>query len=290
MKKNNKDIGKGIDGLFSNIDIKRKNKGSDSKKEGNGVVKINIDEIVENSHQPRIHFDPDALIQLSASIKENGILQPLTVIKKEDNKYELIAGERRLRASRLAGLTSVPVIIMEEVDQKKKSVLALIENIQREDLNPLEVANSLKKMMDDFNLKHDEIAKKVGIPRSNVSNYIRILNLPEETLELIKIEKLSLGHAKVLLSLKDKDKINELSNLVVQKQLSIAKLNKLLKKDEEDNKEESKKEESLLSENVIKRASELKENYNLKLTDKKITIAVENEEEILKILDLLSKK
>lgn len=290
MKKNNKDIGKGIDGLFSNIDIKRKKKDSDSKTEGNGIVEINIDEIVENSHQPRIHFDPDALIQLSASIKENGILQPLTVIKKEDKKYELIAGERRLRASRLAGLTSVPVIIMEEVDQKKKSVLALIENVQREDLNPLEVANSLKKMMDDFNLKHDEIAKKVGIPRSNVSNYIRILNLPEETLELIKIEKLSLGHAKVLLSLKDKDKINELANLVVQKQLSIAKLNKLLKKDEEENKEESKKEESSLSENVIKRASELKENYNLKLTDKKITIAVENEEEILKILDLLSKK
>ena len=285
---NKKEIGKGIDGLFDHISVKKKSKSEDKAAHGQELL-VNIDDIVENSHQPRTSFDAKKLLELSMSIKENGILQPLTVIKKEDNKYELIAGERRLRASKLAGLKEVPVIIKSNIDSEKKSVLALIENVQREDLNSIEIAYSLNKMVEDFSLTHDEISKKVGIPRSNVSNYLRLINLPEETQEMIKEDKISFGHAKVLVSLKDKDQIIKLSNEIVSKSLSVAKLNSIIRKEEDQvspkkTEETSEKEETVITEKVEK----IKEKYNLKHNKRKITFSFKDDSELEKFLDLLS--
>ena len=283
-------MGKGVDGLFDSIKISRKTEKDEKKSNNNGVNNIKIDDIIENTHQPRTNFNDESLINLSLSIKENGILQPITVIERGNGKYELIAGERRLRASKLAGLLKIPAIIM-EVDENKKSVLALIENIQRENLNPMEVAAHLKRMIDEFKYTHDTISKKIGMPRSNVSNLLRLINLPDETKQLISEEKISMGHAKILVSLKDNDYINELSNLIVLKGLSVSKLDKLIKSKSEESKdlEASTATNTELSNETIDAINNI-EKYNVKFKNKKITFSFENEDEIKDFIKLISKK
>lgn len=196
-------LGKGLNSLIpqnkSRRQIRKETGSSNSKDQ---LWHIPISEIVPNSEQPRKNFPHSSLEDLVNSIKKHGILQPLTVTEKEDGGYELIAGERRLRASQIAGLATVPAIVRGATEQEKLE-LALIENIQREDLNPIEEAFAYKRLVDEFGLKQQEIADQVGKKRPTVANMLRLLDLPEEIQKALVDGKISMGKAKALLSLKD---------------------------------------------------------------------------------------
>lgn len=172
------------------------------------ILEIPPNDIRENPHQPRQHFSPSDLEDLIASIKEHGILQPL-VVTRSNGEYELIAGERRLRSARALGLETVPVIVREANEQQKLE-LALIENIQRQDLNAVEEAIAYKALIDEFNLKQDDVAKRVGKSRSNVANIIRLLDLPSEILDALKEGRISKSHARTLLAETDSKKQHDL--------------------------------------------------------------------------------
>lgn len=182
---------------------------------GEHIRKVSVDEIVANPWQPRTAFDAEALKDLGESIRRYGILQPL-VVSPVDNGYQLIAGERRFQAAKLVGLTEVPVIIRKAEDQEKLE-LALVENIQRQNLNPLDEATSYRRLMDEFSLTQEEVAKKVGKSRSSIANTLRLLQLPEVIQKAIREEKISFSHAKVLLSITDpKEQIRQMHKIIDQ--------------------------------------------------------------------------
>lgn len=185
-------LGKGLDALFE------ENQSGESK-----PVSVRISQIEPNKDQPRKEFDQDALDDLADSIRTYGLLQPL-VVRPLEKGYQLVAGERRWRASRIAGLTEVPVIIKELTDAETAEI-AMVENLQREDLNPIEEAAGYKALMDDFDLTQDVVAAKVGRSRSAVANAVRLLGLPDSILEMIKNGKISQGHGRALLAFKDKE-------------------------------------------------------------------------------------
>jgi ParB family transcriptional regulator, chromosome partitioning protein len=192
-----------------------------------GITLADIDQIAANQFQPRRDFSEEALAELAESIKAHGIIQPLIVRRGEDGKYHLIAGERRLRASKIAGLKQVPIVIRKTTD-KEKLELALIENIQREDLNCVEIALSYFQLAEDFRLTQEEIAKRVGKDRVSVANHLRLLKLPEPFLDDLRRGVLSFGHGRALLSVTDPLKRMEIRNLVVEKQLSVRETERLV--------------------------------------------------------------
>ena len=183
------------------------------------VVDLNPASVDPNPHQPRQAFDETALAELAASIKAHGILQPI-VVTQNGQRYELIAGERRLRAAKLAGLTAIPAIVRSYNDQQKLE-LALIENIQREDLNPIETATSYRKLVDQFNLTNEDIGRRVGKDGSTISNTMRLLNLPLEAKRAVARGEISEGHARAILSVVDPVKQQELLNLIIQNQWTV---------------------------------------------------------------------
>lgn len=185
-----------------------------------GVAMVDISSIQVNQFQPRRDFDEEALRDLADSIIANGIIQPLIVRRLDDGKYHLIAGERRLRASKIAGLQQVPVVVRKSSD-KESLEIALVENIQREDLNCVDIALSYFQLSEDFHLTQEEIAKRVGKDRASVSNFLRLLKLPESMIDDLRQERLSLGHGKVLLSISDPVKRLEVRNRIIEKNLSV---------------------------------------------------------------------
>lgn len=190
-------LGKGLDALFAN--------NIDEEIRDNEVIeKLKITEVEPNKNQPRKNFDEEALEELAESIKRYGVIQPIIVVKKEDY-YEIVAGERRWRASKKAGLKEIPAIVREG-DERKNKEIALIENVQREDLNAYEKAIGIKELMDEYGLTQQEVAEILGKSRSGIANTVRILNLDERVLELVKEGKLQEGHARTLLAIEDKDK------------------------------------------------------------------------------------
>jgi len=192
------------------------------------ILKISPDKIIINPQQPRTHFSESALNDLAQSIKQHGIIQPLVVTKNGDN-FELIAGERRWRSAKMIGLKEVPVIVREEKAQKKLE-LALIENLQRENLNPLEMALAYKRLIDEFNITQEEVAKRVGKARSSVANALRLLTLPESIKVALVEGRLSEAHAKYLLSLdSDEQRVNMLKKILRQN-LTVADTNREIKR------------------------------------------------------------
>ena len=194
-----------------------------------GAVKVKLTDIEPNRDQPRKHFDEDALRELSESILKHGVLQPLLVRPMLDGSYQLVAGERRWRASRMAGLTEVPVVIKELTDAQVAE-LALVENVQREDLNPLEEANGYKELSEKYGYTQEEISEIVGRSRSAVANALRLLALPEEVQEMVMKGELSAGHAKAILTASDEDYRIELAKLVVKEDLSVRTTERLARK------------------------------------------------------------
>lgn len=212
---NQKGLGKGLDALFSGADMSRI---GIPKEE---VVQIEIGQIVPSPDQPRRHFDENSLKELAASINEFGILQPLVVTRLEQNKYSIIAGERRWRASSIAGLKTVPCIVRSVTDLEKLE-LALIENVQREDLSPLEQAASVQRLHDQFSMSYEAISKKLGKAYSTIANLVRLLGLPENMQLALRESHISEGHARTLLSLQaDKSNQQALFDLILTKHLSV---------------------------------------------------------------------
>lgn len=193
------------------------------------ILELKINSIIPNEYQPRKFFKDTALNELVASIKEKGIIQPVIVRKTSDSSYQIIAGERRWRASKLAGLASIPAIVKVAAPEEALE-LALIENIQREDLNPLETAEAFQRLISDFKLTHDDISKKVGKDRATVTNYLRILKLPLEIKKWIADGSLSIGHAKALLQVEQQRTQIDIAGKVIKHGLSVRETESLCKK------------------------------------------------------------
>lgn len=190
---------------------------------------VPVENVVPNRSQPRKIFKEKDLFELAESIKENGIIQPLLVTEAEGGKFDLIAGERRLRAAKLAGLERVPVLV-KRATKKDTTVMSIIENVQRADLNCVEEALAYFQLMNEYGLTQEEVAKKVGKERSTVANFLRILKLPKDVIMLLNKEQLSFGHAKVLVGLNDDETIKRLANEAATKTLSVRELEELAKR------------------------------------------------------------
>ena len=205
--KNKKGLGRGLSSLIGDSDVKIKNN------------KISISSIIPNKYQPRKNFDTNSLEELTASIRERGIIQPIIVRASEDSndKYELIAGERRWQAAQNAGLHEVPAVIL-NVDNLKSLEFAIVENVQRKDLNPIEEAEGYQRLINEFNYDQDKVAKFIGKSRAHISNCIRLLSLPAKVIEHIINDKLSPGHAKILVGL---DNSELLAEKIIKKKLSV---------------------------------------------------------------------
>ena len=196
---------------------------------GTKLHSIRVAMIEPNRNQPRKHFDEEALAQLAASISAHGLLQPILVRPLPNDRYQIVAGERRWRASRMAGLTEIPAIVIEE-GEKETAEISLIENIQREDLNPLEEAMAYRALMDGFGLTQERLAERVGKSRPAIANALRLLDLPEELLPLVKDGALSAGHARALLGCKDRAVMVKLGQLAAIGGLSVRELEKEVKR------------------------------------------------------------
>ena len=210
-------LGRGLDALFADNSIE--------EIASTSAVKLKIMDIEPNRDQPRKIFDEDALAELADSIAKHGVIQPLLVRPMPDGSYQLVAGERRWRASRMAGLTEVPVVIKELSDDEAMA-LALIENLQREDLNAIEEAQGIKALMDTLSLTQDEAAERVGKSRPAVANALRLLKLPDSVIALVSDGKLSPGHARALLGFKDEQDIIETADLIIEKGLTVRDVEK----------------------------------------------------------------
>lgn len=202
------------------------------------VWNISIDKLVPGIYQPRKNFEKEQLNELANSIKENGILQPLVVRKRSSGGYEIIAGERRWRASQIAGLHEVPALI-KEVSDNEALQLAIIENVQREDLDPIEEAEAYQRLINEFSLSQQQVAEKVGKERSSVANALRLVSLPSELKEMISRREISAGHAKVILGISDKKEQIKIAKKVAEKQLSVRALEALVKNSEAQGKAEA---------------------------------------------------
>ncbi|MBR5437927.1 MAG: ParB/RepB/Spo0J family partition protein [Clostridia bacterium] len=227
-------LGKGLDALFLD---------NSTENEAGSVTQLSLNEIEPKRDQPRKHFDEEALSELSESIAMHGVIQPLLVRPISDGGYQLIAGERRWRASRMAGLTQVPVVIREMSDSEAME-LALIENLQREDLNPIEEAEGFKLLMDTYSLTQEQAAERVGKSRPAVANALRLLSLPVKVIDLLKEGKLSSGHARALLPLKDENTMLEICKAIEEKDLSVRETERIVKSllsDKKDKKEKTPK-------------------------------------------------
>lgn len=235
VKKNG--LGKGLDSLIVNKQGTAKK--ADHKSDESGVM-VNINKVEPNREQPRKNFDEDALMELSDSIKQFGVLSPL-LVQDKGTYYEIIAGERRWRAAKMAGLKEVPVIIRNLTDQEIVEI-SLIENIQREDLNPIEEALAYKRLLEEFHLKQDEVAERVSKSRTAVTNSMRLLKLDERVQQMIIDEMITTGHARAILSITDKDKQYEFAQRIFDEKLSVRDVEKEVKRMQKEKKADKNKE------------------------------------------------
>lgn len=287
-------LGKGLDSLIPN-----KSPSSDEKEKikkektntGSGEILVKINEVEPNREQPRKDFDEDSLMELADSIKQFGILQPL-IVQRKKNYYEIIAGERRWRAAKLAGIKEIPIIIKEYSDQEIVEI-SLIENIQRENLNPIEEAMAYKKLLDEFNLKQDEVAERVSKSRTAVTNSMRLLKLSDRVQQMIVDDMISTGHARALLAIDDEEQQYMLANKIFDEKLSVRETEKLVKTLKNPKKEIKKiKQERMFVYNDLadhmKNIIGTKVSVNPKANGKgKIEIEYYSEEELERIYDLI---
>ena len=237
MSVKNRGLGKGLDAIFLDNEIEDKN----------STILLRISEIEPNREQPRREFDEKALSELAESISQHGVLQPLLVRPILGGGYQIIAGERRWRASRMAGLSEIPVIIREFTDSESMEI-ALIENLQREDLTPIEESEGYKVLIDTYGLTQEEVAKTVGKSRPAITNALRLLNLPDTILQMLKKNLISAGHARTLLSLNEKELMEAVANKVIAQSMSVRELEKLIQ--EINNRAKTKKKNTSIKKNT----------------------------------------
>lgn len=222
-KKKNSGLGRGLDAIFLENTMEEGGKIGDST-----VSMLPLSQIDPKSDQPRKHFDKEALEELANSISENGLLQPIIVREYLGGRYQIIAGERRFRASKIAGLSEIPVIIMDK-DDRKAAEIALIENIQREDLNPVEEAMAFSSLMKEYGLTQEELSARVGKSRSAIANTVRLLDLPEEVLNMVAAGEISAGHGRTLLGVTIRENMILLAKRIVEFDLSVRQLEEAVK-------------------------------------------------------------
>ncbi|HOB27688.1 MAG TPA: ParB/RepB/Spo0J family partition protein [Bacteroidales bacterium] len=270
-------LGRGLEAILGDID--------NDYFSSSAFPLIPIDQIESNPFQPRTDFDEDALYDLAESIKHLGIIQPITVRKIDKNRYQLISGERRLRAARLANLNEIPAFV-KDADDDALLELALVENIQRQDLNAIEIANSYQKLLEEFNLTQEELSSRVGKNRATISNYLRILNLPPAIQAAIRYEKITMGHARALASIDDDEDLMNIFKKTIDEGLSVRKVEELVAnlKNKSTAKHSTK---NIVSEKTEKILNNLKEKFNIeaktKVTSKGkviVQLKFDNDEEI----------
>ena len=286
-------LGRGLSALLENAttDIT-----TSEAKPLNSISEIPISQVEANPFQPRTEFKEEELRELSESIKVHGVIQPITVRKMGFDSYQLISGERRTRASRLAGLTNIPAYIRLANDQEMLE-MALIENIQREDLNAIEVAISYKRLMDECSLNQEQLGDRVGKNRSTVSNYLRLLNLPVNIQAALRDDKISMGHARAIIGIEDADEQQYLFDQMIENNLSVRAVESLVRKASEESSQKTKegarkKNEPSLT--YVDFQNQLSSKFGTKIKIKaddrgrgSITIPFKSQQDLQRILDLI---
>src|SRR5690554_6211993 len=276
-------LGKGINALFPEI--------VDEKEEQ--VQQLNIDEIRPNPYQPRKHFEKEAIEELTASIKEHGVLQPI-IVRKSIKGYDIVVGERRFRASKEANLKTIPAVVRDFTEEKMMEI-ALIENLQREDLNPLEEAKAYQKLIEHLKVTQEGLSKKLGKSRPHIANHMRLLQLPEDAQKLIAAGKLSMGHGRAILGLKRKEQIPTVIQKVVNEKLSVRQLEELVQKLNNNVPRETKQKKTS-SPFIRESETTLKEffgtNVQIKKGKKKSKIEIEffSDEDLERIIHLIGEE
>lgn len=290
-------MGRGLDAILGSPETDITSKDISGNYVVGAVAEIDINLIETNPFQPRTEFDETALNELAASIKEQGVIQPVTVRKLGYNKYQLISGERRLRASKLAGLSKIPVFIRVANDEQMLE-LALIENIHRENLNAIEVAISYQRLIAECNMTQEEISEKVGKSRSAVANFLRLLKLPPEVQIAIRDGHITMGHARALINIEDKEQQIRLLQRIIEDDLSVRDTEEMAEKAKSSGKDKKeKKQTNFLPENFKSKIKTLSQTLNTKvkvnrsLTGKgSLVIDFKDEAEFDRIMELFNKK
>ncbi|WP_415929975.1 ParB/RepB/Spo0J family partition protein [Zhenpiania hominis] len=288
----NRGLGKGLEALFSNSEIDTQEISVTKKEESEekGISFININEIKPNQNQPRKSFNEEKLEELAASIIENGLIQPV-ILRKADKGYEIVAGERRWRACRKAGLKEIPCIIREFTDEQNM-LIAIIENMQREDLNPIEEAEGLNQMIVNFGMTQEQVSKSVGKSRPYITNALRLLKLPSEIREMLLANQLSAGHARAIAGISDTEKQIQLAEYVIREELSVREIEKIIKEENTPKKKISRKKTEK-SADVRKVEDDLKQimgtKVNLNQSGKKGKIEIEyySRDELERLIEML---
>lgn len=281
-------LGRGLEQLFNteNLDVESIEKQIYDSASNEEIIEVNLDELRPNPYQPRKVFDENALNELAESIKEHGVFQPV-IIKKSIKGYEIIAGERRVRASKLAGKTTIPAIIRTFTDEQMMEI-ALLENLQRENLNAMEEAKAYELMLNNLHLTQEELAKKVGKSRSHITNMLGLLKLPDDVQNLVVSNDISMGHARVLSKLSDEEEIKKLANEIVEKKIPVRDIEKItsdksiekkVKINRQDSNDEYKYIEELMSEKL---------DSKVKVRNHKIEISFSNTADLNRILEIIN--
>ncbi len=288
----NRGLGKGLEALFnsSEIDTKEISIEKTEESEQKGISFIDINEIKPNQNQPRKVFDEEKLGELADSIKEHGLIQPV-ILRKAEKGYEIVAGERRWRACRKAGLKEIPCIIREFTDEQNM-LIAIIENMQREDLNPIEEAEGLNQMITSFGMTQEQVSKSVGKSRPYITNALRLLKLPTEIREMLSMDQLSAGHARAIAGISDTEKQIRIAEYAVKEGLSVREIEKLIKEESAPKKKASRKKAEK-SADVIKVEDDLKQIMGTKVSlsqsgrKGKIEIEYYSRDELERLIEML---
>lgn len=292
METKRKALGKGLEQLFSNEVINFENFEKDIVKgtPKSEILEIKLSDIRSNPYQPRKTFDEESLKEFSESIKEYGVIEPI-IVKKTIKGYELVAGERRTRAARLAGLETIPAIVKDFNDQEMMEI-ALLENIQREDLNPIDEAMAYQKIIEIGHMTQEEFAKKFGKSRSYVTNMLGLLVLPEDLKDLVKQKKLTMGHARALSKISDTDAMRNLANKTVTEELSVRALENIISEENIPKKipQERVKETKSIRNTIYEKLMREKVGTKVKINKKKIEIPYDSDKDLERILEILGIK
>lgn len=291
METKKRALGRGLEELFNseNLDLDKLESTIYESIDRDEIIEISLDELRANPYQPRKIFDEEALQELANSIKEHGVFQPI-IVKKSIKGYEIIAGERRVRASKLAGKETVPAIIRDFTDEQMMEI-ALLENLQRENLTAIEEAEAYKTMLDTLGLTQEDLAKKVGKSRSHITNIIGLLRLPNSVQDLVNTSKISMGHARILSKLDDEEKILEMADKIVNDKISVRDTEEITKTEDFKRKNTIKREK--LSNHEYKYVEDLMRerlDTKVKIGEKKIEIHFTNTADLNRILEILDIK
>lgn len=289
METKRKALGKGLEQLFSNevIDFDNFEQEIVESAKSTDIIEIPLEEIRSNPYQPRTTFNEESINELAQSIKEYGIVQPI-IVKKGIKGYELIAGERRTKAAQVAGLETIPAIIKEFDDQEMMEI-ALVENIQREDLNPIDEAKAYENIINLNHMTQEEFAHRFGKSRSHVTNMLGLLKLPNATKTLVEENKISMGHARALSKLSDESLINELADKIISESLSVRDLEHLISNNDlpKNNKIIRKMAENNIHYSIYEKVMREKLGTKVKIKENKIEIPFDRERDLERILEIL---